>query len=199
MRKEGIILRPAVALRNHGHGSNAGRCAGVTLVELMAALAVLAIVSTLAVPGLAHLYRSASRVAAVNDFMHSVFLARSRAIMTGGVVSICRSVDGKLCANQRSQWEDGWIVFQNLDHDLPVTRDPGEPVIERHGPWNGGRITTNRVAYSFRPMAQGDVNGTLVFCDPRESDDEARAIIISHTGRPRVSKRDASRRVLHCL
>jgi len=41
------------------------------------------------------------------------------------------------------------------------------------------------------------VNGTLVFCDPRGSS-SARAIVISHTGRPRVSRRDSSNKPLKC-
>jgi len=60
-------------------------------------------------------------------------------------------------------------------------------------------VTSNhgRQTFSFSPYAQGSVNGTIVFCDARGSD-EARAIIISHTGRPRQSKRDASNQPLSC-
>ena len=60
-----------------------------------------------------------------------------------------------------------------------------------------GTITSNRPAYSFRPVHQGLVNGTLLFCD-REGGAAARAIIISPTGRPRVSRRDSDNRPLHC-
>jgi hypothetical protein len=46
-------------------------------------------------------------------------------------------------------------------------------------------------------MAQAVVNGTIVFCDARGSA-HARAIIISHTGRPRVAQRDADGKPLRC-
>ena len=55
---------------------------------------------------------------------------------------------------------------------------------------SGGFIADSRT--------QGVVNGTLVFCDPRGSA-HARAIIISHTGRPRVARLDADGKPLRCL
>jgi type IV fimbrial biogenesis protein FimT len=58
-------------------------------------------------------------------------------------------------------------------------------------------VTSNRLAYTFRPVTQRGVNGTIVFCDERGSI-AARAIIISHTGRPRVAHVDADNRPLRC-
>ena len=171
---------------------------GVTLVELMFGLAILGILSAIAVPQLGVIHRAAGRTAAVNDFMHSIFLARSTAVVGNGVVSICRSSDGLTCANKGGNWESGWIVFRNNDHDQPAERDADEEIIERHGPWTGGHITSNRVAYSFRPTSQADVNGTLVFCVIQGKNSDARAIIVSHTGRPRVSTKDASNHPLQC-
>lgn len=174
------------------------RARGVTLIELITTISIVAILSAVAVPQLGNLQRSAARTATVNDFMHSIFLARSKAVMTNGVVSICRSIDGETCANKTSNWETGWIVFQNTDRDQPAERDAGEEIIERHSGWRGGLVTSNRVAFSFRPTSQADVNGTLVFCDGIGKSSDARAIIISHTGRPRVAARDASNHALKC-
>jgi hypothetical protein len=89
------------------------------------------------------------------------------------------------------------MIFVNTDRDELPQRDPGEAVLLVTESWRGGTITSNRPSYSFRPYRQGVVNGTIVFCDPRGSD-HARAIIISHTGRPRVAQRDASNRALRC-
>jgi type IV fimbrial biogenesis protein FimT len=172
---------------------------GVTLIELLVVLSITGILGALALPQLGQFQRNAARTTTVNDFMHSIFLARSKAIMTNSVISLCRSVDGNSCANQSANWETGWIVFVNADHDQPATRDANEEIIQRHGAWIGGRITSNRTSFSFRPTSQGDVNGTILFCDPRDAQTQARAIIISHTGRPRVSSRDANNRPLRCL
>jgi type IV fimbrial biogenesis protein FimT len=176
---------------------NSRRAPGATLIELIFGLSILAILAAVAAPNLANFQRNTTRTVAVNDFMRSIFLARNKAILNNAVVSICRSTDGATCTTAVSNWESGWIVFQNSDHDQPANRDAGETILYRSAGWRGGLITSNRAAFSFRPTSQADVNGTIVFCDKQGSRD-ARAIIISHTGRPRIAKRDASNRALQC-
>jgi type IV fimbrial biogenesis protein FimT len=91
----------------------------------------------------------------------------------------------------------GWIVFVNRDRDEPPERDAAEPLIFSSTGSSGVSITSNRRGYSFRPVTQAVVNGTIVFCDARGST-QARAIIISHTGRPRVAQLDADGKPLRC-
>ena len=173
------------------------RTAGTTLVELLTALTVVAVLATVAVPSLHTFHLNARRAAVVNEFLHSLFLARSEAIKRAQIVSVCPSSDGRSCAPGAGDWTRGWIVFANRDRDDPPERDAGEHLIVRSEGWPGGSITSNRRAYSFRPITQGVVNGTIVFCDARGSA-HARAIIISHTGRPRVAQRDAAGKPLRC-
>jgi type IV fimbrial biogenesis protein FimT len=169
---------------------------GFTLIEIMIALAVLSILGTLAIPGFTNLLQDSSRTSAVNAFIHTVFLARSEALKRGEMVSICKSPDGANC-NTAGEWNGGWITFVNSDRDEPPQRDADESLLQVQEPWRGGKITANRAAFSFRPHTQGVVNGTIVFCDRRGSA-AARAVIISHVGRPRVSPRDASNHSLVC-
>lgn len=170
--------------------------AGVTLMEMLTSVTIIAILGALAAPSFSTLMYDTGRTAAVNEFFHAVFLARSEAIRRGKVVSLCKSTDRETCAH-RAEWTAGWIVFVNSDGDELPERDPAEPLLAAHEGWKQGQITSNRLAYSFRPYTQGVVNGTIVFCDARGSA-HARAIIISHTGRPRVARRDASDKALRC-
>ena len=170
---------------------------GFTLVELMIAAAVLAVLGALAIPSFSGLLYDSMRSNAVNSFVHTVFLARSEAMTRGQTVTICNSTDGASCAKAGTDWNTGWITFVNVDRDEPPVRDDNEPVLMVQAPWSRGRITANRAAFSFRPYVQGLVNGTVVFCDPRGSA-TARAVIINHAGRPRLSQRDASDRPLSC-
>jgi len=172
------------------------RSLGVTLLEMMFSLAILAVVTSIAVPGFTNLQQDSQRTVAVNNFIHALYLARSEAIKRGSVVSICKSTDGLTCASA-GEWNGGWMVFANDDTDELPQRDAGEAVINVYEGWAGGHITSNRAAYSFRPYTQSVVNGTLVFCDRRGSA-YARAIIISHTGRPRVAQRDSNNKPLKC-
>jgi len=169
---------------------------GFTLYELLFTLAIAGILLSLAAPSFAELQRNAQRTTTVNEFFHAVFLARSEAIKRGGVVSICKSSNGRTCEHS-GQWANGWIVFTNLDRDEPPQVDANETILRVYPGWRHGTVNSNRASFSFRPTSQGLVNGTIVFCDERGSR-EARAIIISHTGRPRVSKRDSENKPLKC-
>jgi type IV fimbrial biogenesis protein FimT len=170
---------------------------GLTLIELLTTIGIVVIVGSIAVPSFQTALRNARRASAVNSFMHAIFLARSAAIRGGTAVSICKSTDGATCLGKGSEWHGGWVVFENRDGDAPAQRDAGEPVLLVNQGWQYGRMISNRESYTFHGHRQTVVNGTVVFCDERGGV-HARAIIISHTGRPRVAQRDGSNRPLKC-
>jgi type IV fimbrial biogenesis protein FimT len=166
------------------------RANGLTLFELMLSLSLLAVASAVAMPAFAGLRRNAVRTATVNEFLHALYLARSEAINRMEVVSVCKSQDGRSCHNDLPDWATGWLVFANHDRDQPPEVDPGEPVLRTYPGWAAGSITANRQAFSFRPLTQAGVNGTVLFCDA-DGSAAARAIIISQTGRPRATSQQA--------
>jgi type IV fimbrial biogenesis protein FimT len=172
---------------------------GFTLIELLTTVAILAILAVVATPSFDGMIKNTRRRQSIDNFWHAIFLARSEAIKRNNVVSLCKSNNGTQCNNNAGSWSSGWIVFENLDHDYPAQVDNGEPVLRIYDAVEHISVTSNtgRQTFSFSPFAQGAVNGTVVFCDARGSS-EARAIIISHTGRPRQSTRDASNRPLDC-
>lgn len=175
-------------------GVGAGR--GVSIVELLACVAVIAVVAAWGVPSFAALARDSARTREVNQFIQAVYLARSEAIKRNGVVSLCPSHDGITCV-PASQWQMGWLVFVNVDRDSPADRDGDEQLLRVYEPWDSGHILSNRTTLSFRPFGQMGVTATVTFCDDRGSS-AARAVIISQTGRPRVSSRNASGGALTC-
>ena len=169
---------------------------GYTLIELLIGLAVVATTLAWGVPSVGNLLRNAARTREVNQFIQAVYVARSEAIKRNGVVSLCPSRDGATCS-PNSLWATGWLIFANLDRDSPAARDSGEELLRVYEPWDAGHITSNRSTLSFRPFGQMGVTATVTFCDDRGSG-AARAVIISQTGRPRVSSRNASGSALSC-
>ena len=170
---------------------------GFTLAEIVFALAIVAGLLSWGLPGFREMQRNAARSREINQFVHAVHLARQEAIKRNGVVSLCPSSDGDRCAPPGTPWHEGWIVFVNSDADAPATRDPGEPLLRMAAPWPDGSLDGNRTTLSFRPFGQTGVTATFTFCDDRGAR-AARAVIISQTGRPRVSQLDPSDRPLTC-
>lgn len=172
------------------------RFGGYSLLELLVVMSTAAIVLGFAVPALSEFVQDSRRTHQVNLFVHSIHLAKNEAHKRAQHVNLCKSIDGRQCT-EASSWGDGWIVFVNRDRDDPVRVDMGEEILYTHGPWKTGNITGNRNAFAFRPFRKRSTNGTLVFCDSR-GPRAARAVIVSYTGRPRVSERSASGGPLIC-
>ena len=104
---------------------------GFTLIELMVALAVLAILLLVAVPNFS-IFMSEARVdSAKNKLISAVGFARSEAIKRGVAVAICRkqadpnnTCSGTSMAAGNADWSNGWVVF--LDEDDDQTLDANE-------------------------------------------------------------------------
>jgi len=172
------------------------RQTGLTLIELLLTMAILAILTTVAVPGFSNLVLNTRMTAHVNRFVHDIHLAKQSAHRRMQPVALCKSLNGRQCAHD-AEWHDGWLVFVNIDHDRPPQVDPDEPILAANPAFDSGSIIGNRRAFIFRAFEVRSTNGTLTFCD-RRGPDTARAVIVSYTGRPRVSTVTAGNKPLRC-
>ena len=170
---------------------------GFSLIELLIALAMVALVLAWGSPSLRHSILNARRAAAVNAFMHTLYSARSESLLHVEFVSVCPSPDQRQCSANRDDWAAGWISFINKDHDQPAQVDPGETVLSRHGAVTGVRILANRDSLVFRHDSFTGTTASFFFCDERGGA-QARAVIVSQTGRPRLSESDAYGKPLKC-
>lgn len=172
------------------------RSHGLTLLEVLLVTALLALLASLAVPQFGALVLDSRMTAAANTLIHSIHLARQAAITSVHEVVLCRSIDGEHCLGA-GDWGTGWMVFTNLDHDSPPSVDTGEPILQVQGRQSLGSVSSNRAFYVLRPFPLRSTNGTVVFCDRRGAT-HARAVILSYSGRPRVSRRTPDGQPLRC-
>lgn len=171
---------------------------GTTLVEQLVVLAIIGISTLLALPGLEGLVADAKRTASVNDWVVTVQLARSEAIKRRVAVAVCPSRDGANCSAALEDWSRGWILFANDDQDAPPVRDHGEALLAQGGPPKAGQtLQVNRAAFAFKPFGMRSTNGSFVVCD-RRGPTQARAVVVSPTGRPRVTKTTSEGKPLSC-
>jgi len=82
--------------------------AGFTLMELLLAIAVLAILTTLALPAFTQFIANNRLAAEANELVASFQYARSEAVKRGLPVQICSSADGTACGGD---WNQGWIAM----------------------------------------------------------------------------------------
>jgi type IV fimbrial biogenesis protein FimT len=176
-------------------GTRCRHAAGFTLIELMIVIAVASILAGSAIPSMKSMLRSVRLSSATNDFVGALTLTRSEAIIHHGRAVMCKSQDGASCAASGG-WEQGWIIFHDADGD--GIRDTSEPIVSRQqalGP--GVKVTGNQnvsryISYSAtgvtRLQGGGFQAGTLVVCNQSANATEAREIILSSAGRPRVQK-----------
>lgn len=163
------------------------RTRGFTLIELMAVVAVVAILVVVGIPTLRDTMIRSRLSGQVQEFYGTLALARSEAIKRGLPVSICKSNTGTSCT-AGSAWRDGWIVFVNNDNDSPAAVDGGEtilrvfPALPATDTLNANNNFTNYITYDRFGMANNV--GTFVFC-ANSDETRARTIAIIRT-RPRV-------------
>ena len=90
------------------------RIAGVTMVELLVTLTILAVLTTLAVPLFTSTMRRSNVTNAINSLSSDIQFARGEAASQHRFVSICRSTTGTTCAAGASSpydYDVGWMVY----------------------------------------------------------------------------------------
>ena len=156
---------------------------GFTLIEALAASAVIAIACCIAVPNLAAASAKTRDVAVRSAMAESLQRATTHAIATRTHVVICPSRDGQACING-TDWTSGWIVFADLRGDR--VRDPiydtllhAQPALEGHSRLRGSPGRT-RIVVQPRGGTAGS-NATFTIC--REgSTAHASALILANSG-----------------
>ena len=161
---------------------------GLTFVELLIVLSIVAILAAFAMPSLTDFIQNNRAVTQINDLQTSLNLARSEAIKRNTQVVICKSDSGTACKDSGSSWHAGWIVFVDANRDNKV--DSAADILQVQDALEGGNqlvFTPTRVTYSSSGLATAGMSGTFVLCDSRGSS-YARGLIIGPSGRARLAK-----------
>lgn len=172
---------------------------GLTLVELLIAMAIIAVLASIAVPSMSAMIASIKLSSASSVFVSGFNLARSEAIKRGARVVLCKSADGQTCAADGG-WEQGWIVFHDANSD--GARNASEKLLLRELPLSAGlKFSGNLNVARYVAFAPSGIPsltgggfqaGTLTVCRLSLVQGEARQIVLNSVGRPKVHKSTVS-------
>ena len=169
----------------------------MSLLELLIVLMLVTTLMLAGAPALNWLLLDARRTADVNAFVTAVQLARSESAKRAAPVVICKTADFEICGGDDVGFEQGWMVLVDPSGAYPPRVGAAGELLWQYRPAIAGTIRSNRSRYTFRRFSRRSTNGTVTFCDSRGAE-AARAVIISYTGRPRVSDRAAGGQALDC-
>jgi len=176
------------------------RQSGFSLMELMTTLVVSIAVMLAGVPAMQKFMANQKMMTSVNMMASHLHLARSEAVKRGLRAVLCPSLDGETCLKS-VQWQRGFILF--ADENANRRRDADEEVLRRFQPNSKEpqiHISTTKGRRWIRYQATGETPGsnlTITFCDSSDFVDP-KAIIISNTGRPRMSTTNPAGGSLDC-
>lgn len=168
---------------------------GVTLIELMVTLAVMAVLVTIAAPSFSRLIASNRLTSQTNEFILALNLARSEATRRGQPVTLLAK------ATATPVFQSGWLIFTDAlgngaqDSDDTVLREsaaaPGKTTITRVT-MSGSTATTattsavpDRMYVTFNALG-GKYSGTAAYfkvCDSSIPSLPGRVIQVSLVGR----------------
>jgi len=134
------------------------RAQGMTLIELLTAMLVLAILMGIAVPSFREFTQNNRTIAATNDLVTALNLARSEALRRATTTVVCASNNQQTCSGSTT-WTTGWIAFN--DANINGVVDANE-LLQAWSGVSGGLVATadqDRAAYNAMGMAQlaGDI------------------------------------------
>lgn len=148
---------------------------GVTLIELLVAIAIVAIMSAIGIPSFQRYKLEQQAEAQREAMLNSLSTARVAAQRFSVPVNVCPSSDAASCGND---WNQGWIVY--LDNDRDDQLSNGEQVLFAHQYQGKIQILTANSRFRFLPNGM-TTTASLNIC----SDDMSelnRAISINPVG-----------------
>jgi type IV fimbrial biogenesis protein FimT len=176
---------------------------GLTMLELMITLAIAGILIASAAPSFRESIQNTRMVTQVNELQAALSLARSEAVKRNENVTVCPRDPDEIVPTCADNWQDGWIVFVDLDSSGDIDRDTNDCktdvdtdedldedcVLRVHQSLSGG----NTLAFSqddviFEPegITTSGIKGVFTLCDSRGSD-KVKGLVIGPSGRPRLA------------
>lgn len=167
---------------------------GFSLIELMMALVIVAILAMAAGPSFESSIQRGRMAAGLSSVGDMLNVARSEAIVRTSFITACASSDSASC--DTDDWERGWIVFADDGSGTGATEADGsingdEAILRIGAPAKRG-VTIRTQNFDDDDFITFDADGmavstgTFVFCDDRGAT-WAAALVLNVSGQSRLA------------
>ena len=172
---------------------------GLTLVELIIAVAILAVVLLVAVPTLSAVSNKIKMQTGTYRLAHSLALARSEAIHRNEFVSVC-PIDSSRKVVDRCEggYKLGWMVYTNRNRDRVL--DPGQDQLlgvyegfeDHFSVSNRAGTRTADELLTYYPDGTARRNLTFLVCARNSTEIGNMAVIVNNVGRVRTARNEGN-------
>ena len=164
------------------------RVTGLTLIELIIALAIVAILAARALPAFADFYERAETRVVTNRLIRFLHYARINAIKHNKPVIICGSTDGLACIPSKFWSGQRLMVYMDVNNDRAYHPDDDRLLRVSEAMPAGSflvfRAFRNRHYLKWLPVGTTDTqNGHFTYCPPSGNLTLARHLILNIAGR----------------
>lgn len=175
------------------------RHAGFTLMELLIAISIIAILSAIAVPSFNFMNNKRISETQVENLQRALLMARQSAIATNRPTIVCASANGATCGDE-SMWSRGFMVYEDSDRNGTFSGNADRLLEYIPGVKNvATRQDTSHFRHSLSSTnskagfnAQGFTTDwqTFTYCDGNE--EHAFELVLSRTGHVRLADGDGA-------
>jgi type IV fimbrial biogenesis protein FimT len=171
------------------------RHAGFTLLEMLIAVSIIAILMAIAVPSFDYVNNRIIAKSQVENLQRSLSMARQTALTKNRQTIVCPSGNGNTCSND-NDWSYGFMVFVDKNRDEAFSAAEDQLIEYVAGVRNvATRQDTSSFTHTLKSSrtsevifsGQGDAAGTnqtFTFCDGQQQ--KRFELTVSNTGRTQV-------------
>lgn len=172
-------------------GLPTSRSTGLSLIDLLLSLSLIAAITLIAIPGMNGLYHSSMADHTAKQLVAALQATRSAAVQNKTLTTLCPTQDDERCSKK---WEEGFMIF--LDKNRNGRRSKDEEIIAlMQGLAPGSRLIWRafknpKYYIQYRPDGSSNYhNGTFTYCPASDPKAYARTIKVNRPGRARQGLR----------
>lgn len=156
------------------------RQAGFNILELMVAVAVMGVISVLAVPAFGDLVKNNRLATQANDMINSLHYARSEAVNRGSNIRIEPLTAG-------TTWTTGWRVCIDVNADNDCA-DVTDIILRNFERIEGASLISSQNSITYRPAGDITAATTLTLTANECTGEHIRTISLLASGHPNLTR-----------